>query len=270
MELTGPRVHALNAYWYRRFGLDEDLFARSNALMAEALAGGNRLTRKELAALLDRHGIAADGLRLGYLLMRAELDLVLCGGGPRGKQHTYALVDERVPRAGSLSRDEALAELTSRYFTSRGPATVKDYVWWSSLTMADARRGIDMVGSQLERMVIADRTYWFAGSPPPPDAVSPTAHLVQGYDEYIVAYSESRDVLDVAGLAAAAPEHEAMFIHAILLDGQVVGHWRRRPTGRALAIDVQLARPLDDAETAALDGAVTRYATFVGVPATWS
>lgn len=269
-ELTGARVHALNAYWYRKFGVDEALVARSQALLARTLAGGQQLTRKELAVLLAAHGIVADGLRLGYILMRAELDLVICSGALKGKQHSYALFDERALQARSLARDEALAELTTRYFTSRGPATVKDYVWWSSLTAADAKRGLEMVMSQLEQMVVAGRTYWFAASPAGPTAVSPTAHLLQGYDEYVIAYGESKDVLDVAGLAGAVPHGEAMFTHAVVLDGQVVGHWRRALKAKAVTIEVQLVRPLDGAEKDALDAVVGRYGSFVGMPATWA
>ncbi len=131
LELTGPRVHALNAYYYRQQGLDDALFARSNAVLAKALAGGNYLTRPELQAALAGAGIVADGgLRASYLMMRAELDMLICSGPRRGKQFTYALLDERAPAASSLPRDEALAELTRRYFTSHGPATLKDFAWW--------------------------------------------------------------------------------------------------------------------------------------------
>ncbi|MDQ3342416.1 MAG: winged helix DNA-binding domain-containing protein [Actinomycetota bacterium] len=274
MELTGPRVAATNAYWYRKFGLDEALFDKSNALLRDTLAGGNHLTRKQIASLFDEHGAPAEGLQLGYLLMRAELDLLICSGAPKGKQRTYALLEERAPQATSLPRDEALAELTKRYFTSRGPATVKDYVAWSGLTVADAKRGLEMVEPPLQQVVAGDWTCWFAAASPqrppvsPPPA-SPTAHLLQGYDEYVMGYGESRGVLDVAGLARIVPGGGPMFTHAVILDGQVVGHWRRVPKPKTVAVEVQLAMPLAGAQSAALDDAVARYGRFVGLPATW-
>jgi hypothetical protein len=107
IELTGPRVAATNAHWYRKFGLDDALCAKSNMLLGDALAGGHHLTRKQIAALLDEHGAPADGLQLGYLLMFAELDLLICSGAPEGTQRTYALLEERAPQAKSLARDEA-------------------------------------------------------------------------------------------------------------------------------------------------------------------
>ena len=139
LKLTAPRVNAANASYYRKFGLDEAVLARTNTVIARALEGGKQLTRSELEAALQQAGLstpADDRLRLAYIMMRAELDVLVCSGPLRGKQHTYVLLEERVPQAGTLERDEALAELTRRYFTSRGPATLKDYMGWSGLLAA--------------------------------------------------------------------------------------------------------------------------------------
>jgi len=154
LDLTAPRVNALSAYYFRQLGLDDAVFAKTNALFSKVLKGGGQLTRTELNAMLQRSGIAASGQRLGYILMRAELDAIICSGARRGKQQTYALFDERVRRAKRMRRDDALAELTRRYFVSRGPATLKDYVVWSSLTGAEGRIGLEMVRSRLEHDVI--------------------------------------------------------------------------------------------------------------------
>jgi len=199
LELTAPRVHALNAYYYRQLGLGEDVFERCNALLADTLQGGAHLTRKQLGATLERAGVALGGFRLGYLLMNAELRGILCSGAPSGRQQTYALLEERAPAAEPRTRDQALAELTVRYYTSHGPATVKDFGWWSSLTAADIRRGLEMVASRLQHEVVDGVAYWFAGSAPAAGLASPTVHLLQGYDEYIVGYSQSKSVLNLAG-----------------------------------------------------------------------
>ena len=97
-------------------------------------------------------------------MMSAELDGVICSGARKGKQFTYALLEERVPQVKPLKREEALAELTRRYFTTRGPATLQDFTWWSGLTMADAKKGIEMVRSQFVSEVLEGQTYWFADS----------------------------------------------------------------------------------------------------------
>lgn len=269
LRLSGPRVHAVNAYYYRKLGVDDEVAATTAKLMVDALGGGNRLTRRELAAVFAKAGIDASGLRMGYLMMRAELDALVCSGGLAGKQHTYALLDERVPDAPELPREEALAELVSRYFTSHGPATVKDFVWWSGLTAADTRTGIEAAGERLRSEDIDGRTYWSGPAPPRPYGdPSPTAHLIQCYDEYVVGYGDSRGAMDVSGLAHA-PRADGTFIHAILLDTQGVGFWRRVPTSRSVTVETDLLMPLDDAQRAALDDAVARYGRFVGLPASW-
>jgi hypothetical protein len=268
LDLTAPRVHALNAYYYRKFGLDDAVFAKSNALFAKTLQGGRQLTRQELAATLHGAGIAASGLHLGYLLMRAELDAVICSGALRGKQQTYALFDERVPQAKTMHRAEALGELTKRYFTSRGPATLKDYLQWSSLTASDGKSGLDMVKSSLEHEVINGRTYWFAPSSLGLKPASPVIDLVQGYDEYVMSYGESKDVLQMPGVTRALPHGEAIFTHTILLDGHVIGHWKHRLKKNSVIIETLLNRPLADPQKQALNVAVERYGRFIGVPAT--
>ena len=260
--LTGPRVHVQNGPVYRRNELDGTLHARVRALLEEWLAGGRAVTRQEIAAALARHGIQAAGQRLAYIVMHAELEAVVCSGPSKGKQRTYALVDERAPRVPPMDRDEALAELTRRYFASHGPATVKDFTWWSSLTVADARRGLDMVGSELACATDGTRTYWFAEATLPSAARTPTAHLIQGYDEYVVAYRETRDVFSPAHSPAAG--RQPPFTHALLLDGRLVGHWRFVPGTGSTAIVIRPYEPLRPREQRALDEARARYETFLG------
>lgn len=267
LELTAPRVHALNAYYYRQLALDDTVREKCNELLVGALQGGNWLTRKEIGATLRSAGIATDGFRLAYLLMNAELDGIICSGARNGKQHTYALLDERAPQARSLSRDEALAELTLRYFTSHGPATAKDFKWWSSLTAADIKKGLEMVAPQLQYEVIDGVRYWFAGAASVPMAASPTVHLLQGYDEYIVGYSESKYLLDVCGAARSVTQDRTVFNHVAILDSQVAGHWKRTVRKDSVVIEAAFYAPVDDAQEQALQAAADRHGEFLGVPA---
>ena len=143
LRLTRPRVHALNRYSYRMFELDASVLTRSHDVLAKTLADGEPRTRRELAERLAAAGIEADGPRLAYIVMHAELEELICSGPRRGKQQTYALLDHRAPPSplDGLSRERALAELVRRYFRSHGPATIKDFTAWSSLTVADTRVG---------------------------------------------------------------------------------------------------------------------------------
>src|SRR5947209_7142471 len=191
LALTAPGVLATIAYYDRTLGLDDTVFTHTNTVLAKALQGGKQLTRAELASVLQQVGIATDNVqRTGHVLMHAELDGIICSGARSGKQFTYALLDERAPQARTLDRGEALAEFARRYFTSRGPATLQDFVWWSGLTVADARTGLEMVTSQLMYEIIDDQTYWFSPSTSPTKDLSQTVYLLPNYDEYIVGYTD--------------------------------------------------------------------------------
>src|SRR5262249_48190917 len=121
---------------------------------------------------------------------------LICSGPRRGKQFTYALLDERVPETKTLLREEALAELTRRYFTSHGPATEDDFMWWSGLTRADVKDGIEMIGRGLEQEVIDGKAYWFAASMPRAKSNSLIAYLLPNYDEYVVGYTDRSAIFD--------------------------------------------------------------------------
>lgn len=261
LELTGPRVHAANAYQYRTFGVDAAAAERANRRIVKALSQGQPLTRGELARVLGEPGAEAKGTRLASLLMHAELDAVICSGAPRGKHHTYALLDDRAPRAAKIPRDEALAELARRYVGGHGPAQARDLAWWSGLTIADAKRGLAACGAKLEQESIDGATYWWAAGPAAPRRRGPVVHLLPNYDELVVAYKD-RSALQDANVVPSATGLSANFL---LVDGRIVGRWRRRLAPPEVVISVQLLRPLTSAESKGLERAAARYARSLGL-----
>ena len=262
LALTAPRVNGVNGSMYRKLELDEALFRRSNALIAKALQGGQQLTRAELGSALAEAGIVAEGLRLGYIIHRAELDAVVCSGGRRGKQLTYALLDERAPQAKTLARDEALAELTKRYFASHGPAMVQDFAWWSGLTKADAKAGLEMSRSHLVEEVVDGRSYWRSSALPTAENSSPTAYLLPPYDEYTIAYKDHRAILDPRH---AQPARDAVYGGAIVIDGQVAGYWRRTFKKATVVIELNPFMALNEAQYRAIRAAAEGYGAFVNM-----
>jgi hypothetical protein len=250
LELLTPRVVARSAGRYRQLGLDEATLSRSRRTVERALAGGRRLTRPALYRKLEAAGIATAEQRgihiLGWLAQKG----VVCFGPREGKQPTLTLLDEWVPEPRRLAREEALAELAKRYFTSHGPATLHDFAWWSGLPMADARAALAAVASDITSETAGERTLWF----PPSGAIAKRAgaHLLPVYDEYTVAYRDRSDVLDPA-LARRAGN--GIFGNVVVVDGQVVGTWTKR--------SIDLFEPLDNAQSRALDAALERYQRFV-------
>jgi hypothetical protein len=266
LALTAPRVHGVNGTYYRKLGLDPAQFSRSNAALEKALQGGNQLTRNELREVFRQAGIAVEsGIHLGYLLMRAELDGVICSGGRRGKQFTYALLPERAPQARRLDRAEALAELAGRYFLSRGPATVQDFAKWSGMTTADARNGLEAVKSQLNREVVEGQEYWFPPEAPAGSERSPAVYFLSIYDEYISGYKDRSAIVDEEiGSRLIALGNDLTYI--IILDGQIAGTWKRTLRKEAVAIGTQMYTALAEAEKGALAVAAQRYGAFHQLP----
>jgi hypothetical protein len=268
MKLTEPRIGA--ALRRSVFPVpDEQLLGRAFDVIAEALTGGGRLTRAQISKLLIERGLAATDIDTVPFFIRAELDLVIASGGLEGKVQTYALVDERAPKLDAFERDWALAELTRRYFTSHGPATVPDFTWWSSLTAADTRRGIEINGAALERLDVDGTAYWWAreaSDSVATDDPSPVVHLLQGYDEYIVGYRSPRSAINLSGIAGATGLSRPPFLHAIVLDTQVVGWWRRLMQKDRAVIETRLLIDLDRRQREALQAAIDSYSRFLELP----
>ncbi len=269
LALTAPQVKAASATYYRRLGLDQPVLEDGNAAIEKALQGGKQLTRSDLMLHLERAGIispAGDPLRALYILINAELDGILCSGALRGKQHTYALLAERAPEARPMEREEAQTELARRYFTSRGPATLQDFTWWSGLPAADARAALALNGPQLVEEAIDGQTYWLdPSSPPAAPETSPDVHLLPNYDEYVVAYTDRRAIFEPARIKQVDARGNLLFNNTILVDGRVAGTWQRALKKDTVVITLNPFAPLPESENQSLERAMKRYSQFLGL-----
>jgi hypothetical protein len=261
----------VNAFMYRQSELDKATFKKSNATLEKALKGNKYLTRTELAAALDKVGIAADGFRLGYIMMYAELEGLICSGPRKGKQFTYALLEEHVLQVKTLTREEALAELTRRYFLTRGPATLHDFTMWSGLTMADAKNGIELVKAEFMSEVFNEQTYWFPDTKLPAKGKSPVAHLLPNYDEYFIGFKDRSAICEVARKVNLPADSPALIANVIVLNGQIVGGWKRTLSKDKVAIELNPITKLAKGEIQAVENTAQQFADFLGlVPAiTW-
>jgi Winged helix DNA-binding domain len=267
LKLTAPRVHAFNAYQYRQLELDAAVFKRSHDVLAKELKGGQQLTRPELATALGQAGIVAEGTRLSCIMMQAELDGLICSGARRGKQFTYALLEERAPHTKSLEKDEALAELVKRYFSSHGPATLQDFVWWSGLTVAETKVGLENAKSHLNQETIEGRTYWF--SPDTDNAISSNVYLLPWFDEFLVAYRDRSAVLSLAN-TKQVNAGGGMLNPTIVSNGQVVGTWKSVSKKDKVILHLTPFRSLEEAEKDFFAIAVERYGRFLAKSLSWT
>src|SRR6185503_17730238 len=158
----------------------------------------------------------------------------------RGKEHTYLPFDDRVPPGPSFTEEEAIAELARRWFTTRGPASIRDFRWWSGLPAAQALAALSAVAPELSSFEQEDRTYWFAETPRPPRGTR--VDLVQCYDETIISYTETRDALASGGVDFPVPRSIDGYTHVVLCDGRLAGHWRVQRLRGGGEVETRLVR----------------------------
>lgn len=259
-RLTGPRVQRAMQVYRRQMELDARTLRRASAVFERSLRDGRHLTRVELGERLRRAGIALSGYRLAHAALYAELETVICSGPPAGKQSTYALVAERAPSPRDLSGDEALAELTRRFVRSHGPATIRDLVWWSGLSTAEARRGLDIIRARSREA--GGHTYWTLGSRATRGAAD-GVHLLPIYDEYLVAYRD-RALVPHGPAKVRAPRGYVTFQHTLVIDGTVAGTWRTLRSSRGVAVAVTPLRRLTAGERTRIETVTHRYERFLG------
>ena len=260
IELTAPRINALGAVAFRQVQLDDAIFRRSNDALAKALEGGKRLERDAMKAVLQAAGVITDDIRFIHLLMRAELDKVICSGGRQGKQFTYALFDDRVPMSGPLVCEEALSKLARQYFISRGPATLRDFTWWSGLSGVDARLGLEIVKPELSKITVEGIEYWMAVDNQPVTDRSSTAYLLPAFDEYAVAYKDRTAIVNPLYLKQA---RYVIFDPVMVVNNQVAGTWKRAMKKNAIDITLSPFGKLTKAQAKAIETAAGRYRKFI-------
>ena len=262
LELTAKQIKSAMKARNRDLELTEAVFKKSQEVLVKALEGHRSLTREELSSQLNRAEISTDENRLSHILMEAEIDGIICSGGIRGKKQTHALLSERVPQKKNLIKEEALALLAKKYFTSHGPATFPDFVWWSGLPVAEARKALDMNKSTLISETIGTDTYWFSDSisiaPSLPDSV----YLLPAFDEYLISY-KNRSAAITADHHSKAISSNGIFKPVVVVNGQISGLWKRTLQKEITSIELDHFRPHNQKEKDLIAKAVENYGRFV-------
>lgn len=275
MALTGKSIKAASASRDRELGIDTALYVRTNDLICKALADNNHLTRAEVMQFLEQNGVKTDPSRAVHFMAYAETDALICNGIPRGKEQTYALLDEKVPDKGLvLNREESLAELARRYFTSHAPATLPDFQWWSGLSMTDARAGLASIKSELETVELGGKTFFFNVSTANPQNSSletgnseevDSLFLLPAFDEYCVSYKHRTDVFAKEWQGHAITSN-GIFKPIIVVNGHVEGLWKRTIQKNKVVIETHFFNPNAVVPAEKLTTAAARFGQFLGLP----
>lgn len=266
-DLIRPRLDGAYAVQFKKLELTEKILDKSNAALETILAGGHQLTRKELATALGEKGVKVGETRMGFLLLHAAACKLVCLGARRGKEFTYTLLDEWIPRTKPIVRDEALAKLCSRYFNSHGPATLRDFAWWSGLTMTEIKTGMQLVQKDFTAETIDGETYWMARDtgPAPKGA---RAYLLPGFDEYVMGYADRNNLFtDARHMPAVFGVKNGLINPTIVHNGRVIGTWKRTFVKKEVQVALHPFSPLSTTQKNAVHAAVNRYGSFAEMPA---
>jgi hypothetical protein len=260
LALSSPQILAAMKTRHRQLGLTRSAMRAGFAALERALSGGTHLTREDMIAALERAGIAASEGRGYHLFLCAEAAGLICSGAMKNGKPTFALLEARVPPAPALPREEALAKLATRYFTGHGPATLRDFIWWSGLPVGQARQALASVQRDLRPLSIESETYWLAKDLSVPEAASSPAYLLPAFDELLVGYKDRRASLPPEKLRKAV-SNNGVFRPIVVVNGRVIGTWKKAALS-AGATPALFNRP-DDRTRALLDEASARYGRFI-------
>lgn len=262
-ELTSKRVKASMAGYNRKLELTDKVLDKATRIIVKSLEGGNYLTRLHFKYELENAGIKTDVQRLAHIVFWPELEGMICSGPKVGKQLTYALVSERAPQAKRLSREEALANLTLKYFTSHGPAQLKDYAWWSGLSKKEILEGLDYNRGKLFSREVDGKEYWHSDHHDPVPVKK--AHLLSIYDEYTIAYKDRSAYSGERYIERMLSLGNALTA-VIIINGEVAGNWKRAVKKDKIELSLYLYRKLNKSENTLLDEAVGEYGRFLKLP----
>ncbi len=261
LDLLAPRIIHKTKSIIRGVGLTDKDFTRSHDIVEKVLEGGKTLDRPAIYKELKKGKVNPDDTRGIHILCHLAMQKVICFGPRNGKQQTFALLDEWIPKTNSLSKEESMASIALRYFQGHGPASVHDLAWWTGLTITEATQATEMIAGQLEKVSIDDTVLYlphdFKQSP-----VKPSARLLPAFDEFLIGYQD-RSASESA-LLKKGKNINAIFTSTLTMNGLIAGTWKRTITGKGVKIEVRkLEKPGQQAERA-VQRECRKYAAFIG------
>lgn len=262
LELTAPRIKASLKSRHQQLELDETVFNKCRKVITKVLANQNHLTRDELIAALTQAKIATNDSRASHLFLCAELDGLICSGAMKEKKSTYALLQERVPNTKTFSKEEALAKLAQKYFSSHGPATLQDFIWWSGLTITHAKQALEFVKADFAAEKIDEQTYWFS-SASAPSGNKNSVYLLPAFDEFIISYRDRTAAITLEHHAKAV-SNNGIFWPVIVVDGQVVGIWKRTIKKDTLLVETQYFHTPEENIQRVIEEKAEAFGEFLG------
>lgn len=266
LELLAPRVLRSRASLYRYHELDQVALKRIRSVVQRALRREPVMTRGALFAELDAARVTTSGQRGVHILQCLSMERMLCQGPHAEREPTFVMFDDWIRSSRTVSRDEALQTLATRYFTSHGPASVRDFANWTGLPLTDSRLALHLAKPSLAVFDEDGDELWMSYVLEGSTRSGGTAHLLPGFDEYLLGYRDRSAVLAPEYVERVVPGGNGVFQATLVLDGLVQGTWRRSLRKDAMKLDVQPFIRLSAARKKDIAVAANRYAAFLGIP----
>ncbi len=258
-------------------GLAEEDADRAADILREALTGGTAMTRAECVAALEAAGIPSAGQRAYHLLWYSSQKGVTCVGPQRGKEQTFVLLDEFAPPGPDLDRPSALATIAERFVRSHAPVSAHDLARWADLTVTDARAGLAAAEGVVARTIdgrdlFVTQALLDAGILDGESTEPLPARALPGFDEIVLGYKDRTAQLDAAHETLVVPGGNGVFANTLVVDGRVVGTWKRRELARSIDIVATPFARLTAPDRRRLAESLDQYAAHLGKPSriTWS
>jgi hypothetical protein len=257
LEVTAPRVRQLMVSGNNYLGFTPERMDRAADIACDTVEKSDEpLTRADLDTVLTDAGYPRVGNSLAHIMIHAELTGRIASGPVRGKQHTYIPV--ALPQS-RRSPDERLAWIARLYARGHGPFRDRDLAWWTSLTLTQSRRAIQL--AELRSVECGGEAYYLDDEPSPVDV--PRAMLLANFDEFI---SYARDPDDFAGIGGRDWSMLMRSTGLLFIDGQLAGSWTRKLSSRTASLEVATARRITAAVRAEIEAEAGRFGAFVERP----
>jgi hypothetical protein len=263
LDVSGPQVKRIVTSYVKKYGFDARKLDQINTCIEKILAGNNHLTRGEIMQELNSKKISSEDFLGGPIMMNAELDGLVCNGKMKGKEITYALLDERVVKPKTnLSKEEALAKLAKRYFESHGPATLLDFSWWSGFPPTTCKLVISSIESELDSVEIDNQKYWFGTNFTDEDNFRESVHFLPAFDEILISY-KSREASILLEHQSKGFTNNGIFKPIILENGKVIGTWKRTIKKDHVKIETKFFHETDNAKKTALFDGIRSFENYL-------
>ena len=252
--------------WHKSINISfsESHFEEITRAMQELLAGGKSLPKRAIAEELTSLGFLLDDRLLTSLLVRSEIEGLLCSGVMQGREATWALLSERVPTICSLTPNEALKQLAIKYFRSHSPASLDDFAWWSGLSKTQCKKALTLIANEVEEIKVEEETmYLYHNNLDCPDYARKVL-LLPPYDEYLIGY-KSRWVALEKKHTAKAHNNFGIFKPVILHEGRVVGNWKASIGKQASNLLTELFAEKSKVKQQSLQDAINQFVEFCKV-----